>query len=239
VEGLVEGEVPRPSVRSAREQWAARWSAWRSDRRIAAGLLACVAVAAAVAWFRTGTGSSPGLPRAAPAPPGATATTGVGATTTTMPPPVVVDVVGAVARPGVVRLPPGARVVDAIGAAGGSLPGADTSRLNLAAPLADGSRVAVPRLGGPTPTVDPAAVSGGAAPALPGDGRPGGPAAPVNLNTATADALDALPGIGPATAAAIVADRAAHGPFRSVDDLGRVRGIGDAKLAQLRDLVAV
>ncbi len=61
----------------------------------------------------------------------------------------------------------------------------------------------------------------------------------MNLNTATADQLDALPGVGPATAAAIIGDREAHGPFRSVDDLGRVRGIGDAKLDQLRELVTV
>jgi competence protein ComEA len=87
--------------------------------------------------------------------------------------------------------------------------------------------------------VDPGAVSGGGGAG--GAGGVGGPAAgaPVNLNSATAEQLDTLPGIGPATAAAIISDRDAHGPFRSVNDLGRVRGIGDAKLDQLRDLVTV
>lgn len=152
---------------------------------------------------------------------------------------VVVDVVGAVRRAGVFRLRAGVRVVDAIAAAGGALASADLTRLNLAAVVADGTRVAVPIAGAPTPGVDPAAVSG-AAPG-PGEGPTGAPSAdaPVNLNTANADQLDALPGVGPATAAAIISDREAHGPFRSVDDLGRVRGIGDAKLDQLRKLVTV
>jgi competence protein ComEA len=160
-------------------------------------------------------------------------------TTTKLAPPVVVDVVGAVRRNGVVRLRPGARVVDAIEAAGGALPTADLTRLNLAAALADGARVAVPVFGAPAPGVDPAAVSGSPAPD-PGAGS-GAPAAdsPVNLNTANAQQLDALPGVGPATAAAIISDREEHGPFRSVNDLGRVRGIGDAKLEQLRKLVTV
>jgi competence protein ComEA len=159
---------------------------------------------------------------------------------------VVVDVVGAVRRSGVVRLRPGARVVDALAAAGGATADADLVRLNLAAPVADGARIAVPRLGAPAPEVDPAAVTG-APPSGDGTGTGIGigtgaspsPASPVDLNTAGAEQLDALPGIGPATAAAIIADREAHGPFRSVDDLGRVRGIGDAKLEQLRGLVMV
>jgi competence protein ComEA len=152
---------------------------------------------------------------------------------------VVVDVVGAVRRSGIVRLGAGARVVDAIAAAGGAVAGADLTRLNLAAVVADGARVAVPRLGAPAPGIDPAAVVGSAQAA--GDTAPGTPSAdaPVNLNTASAAQLDSLPGVGPATAAAIISDRAEHGPFRSVDDLGRVRGIGDAKLDQLRKLVTV
>jgi competence protein ComEA len=140
----------------------------------------------------------------------------------------------------VVRVRAGAHVVDAVAAAGGATPDADLVRLNLAAPVVDGMRIAVPRLGAPAPEIDPAAVTGstGATGAAdPGTGQSSG--APVNVNTATAEQLDALPGIGPATAAAIIADRAANGPFRSVDDLGRVRGIGDAKLEQLRGLVAV
>ncbi len=153
----------------------------------------------------------------------------------------VVDVVGAVRKPGIVRVAAGARVVDVIAAAGGATPGADLTRLNLAAPIADGARVAVPAVGQPAPGVDPGAVTGGAGGSPEGGatGGSGGAGGPVNLNTATADALDELPGVGPATAAAIVRDREQHGPFRSVGDLERVRGIGPAKLEQLHDLVTV
>jgi competence protein ComEA len=227
-------EVPRPSARR-RPEWAARWHAWRADRRVAAALLACVAVAAAVAWFRAGSASSSTVPR-----PGANTSPNdsfANGTTTTRPAaPIVVDVVGAVRRGGVVRLRAGARVIDAIVAAGGATAAADLTRLNLAAALADGARVAVPVVGGSAPAVDPAAVVG--APVAGSAGTPSA-GAPVDLNTANADQLDALPGVGPATAAAIIKDREAHGAFRSVDDLGRVRGIGDAKLEQLRDLVTV
>jgi competence protein ComEA len=219
--------VPRP-------EWATRWHEWRADRRVAAALFACVAVAAGFAWFRAGAGSSSALPRPAAAS-GTVGTFASSTSTTRAPVAVVVDVVGAVHRGGVVRLRSGARVIDAIAAAGGATPAADLTRLNLAAVLADGARVAVPSVGAPAPGVDPAAVSGSPA------ASSGGPAAdaPVDLNTASATQLDALPGVGPATAAAIVKDREAHGPFRSVNDLGRVRGIGDAKLEQLRDLVTV
>jgi len=227
-------EVPRPFAEPPRGEWAARWHEWRGDRRVAAALLACVAVAAAVAWFRAGaTSPEAPPPAAASGPDGTRAST----TTSTRPAPaIVVDVVGAVRRRGVFRLPAGARVIDAIDAAGGATPSADLTRLNLAAALADGSRVAVPAVGGSVPAVDPAAVSG--APPPGGGGAPSA-STPVNLNTANAEQLDALPGVGPATAAAIIDDRETHGPFRSVGDLGRVRGIGDAKLEQLRDLVTV
>jgi len=227
-------EVPRPLLRDARAVWSARWHEWRGDRRIAAALLACVALAAGVAWLRAGATTSSALPRATPTR-GPTETFAA-TTTTRAAPALIIDVVGAVVRSGVVRLRAGARVIDAIAAAGGSTPDADLTRLNLAAVLTDGSRIAVPRAGAPAPGVDPSAVSGAAAGAVGGSPTP---AAPVNLNSATAEQLDALPGVGPATAAAIVSDREAHGPFRSVNDLGRVRGIGDAKLAQLHDLVAV
>jgi len=237
-------EVPRPEVPRLlsgppRAEWAQRWHEWRSDRRIAAALLACVAVATAFAWFRSGESSSSALPPAAPT--SSTSASFATTTSTTRPTaPIVVDVVGAVRRGGVVRLPAGARVVDAIAAAGGATADADLVRLNLAAALADGSRVAVPRIGAPAPAVDPTAVSGGGGGPTPGTGGAGASAdAPVNINTATAEQLDALPGVGPATSAAIIKDREAHGPFRSVNDLGRVRGIGDSKLEQLRDLVTV
>lgn len=233
-------EVPRPWEVAPSVDWAVRWHKWRGDRRIAAALLACCAVAALVAWFRAGTSSSAALPKPVPtsfeaAPSSGEVTSSTKATAT-----IVVDVVGAVARAGVVRLPAGARVADAINAAGGASARADLTRLNLAAALADGGRVAVPLVGAPAPEVDPAAVSGSSA--FGGDGAGDGTptaAAPVNLNTANAAQLDALPGVGPSTAAAIISDREEHGPFRSVNDLGRVRGIGDAKLDQLRKLVTV
>lgn len=149
---------------------------------------------------------------------------------------VVVHVVGAVATPGVRRLPAGARVVDAVDAAGGAVADADLSRLNLAAPVEDGQQVYVPRVGEVVlPPVGPAGGASGAA-GTPGDADDGGP---VNLNTATVDELDALPGVGPTIAQAIVDHRSEHGPFESVDQLIEVSGIGEAKLEQLRSLVVV
>jgi competence protein ComEA len=147
----------------------------------------------------------------------------------TAPPAVVVHVAGAVAAPGVYELPAGARVADAIGAAGGPTDGADPNALNLAAPVLDGDRVAVPRIG------EPADHGGG------GQSHAGTTVAsgPLDLNRATVDELDALPGVGPATAAAIVAHREANGPFATVDELEAVRGIGPAKLESIRPLVTV
>lgn len=151
--------------------------------------------------------------------------------------PLVVHVTGAVAQPGVYHLDPGARVNDAVDRAGGAAADADLTRVNLAAPLADGGRVYVPRRGEAAP---PDVVDGGVSP---GDGPPSGPGstrpARVNINRAGAEELDGLPGIGPSTAAAIVAHRQQRGPFRRVDDLSQVRGIGPAKLEQLRPLVTV
>ena len=136
--------------------------------------------------------------------------------------PVVVDVAGAVRRPGLYHLARDARVADAIAAAGGALPRADVDAVNLAAPVADGVQVLVPRR-----------VAGGASPGAPG----GAGAGPVNLNSATAEELDTLPGIGPSTAAKIVAYRQAHGAFRSLSELDAVPGIGAGRLAQLKGLV--
>jgi len=136
-----------------------------------------------------------------------------------------------VQSPGVYRLPGSARVIDAVQTAGGLAVDANPDAINLAAPVTDGERVYVPRVG----EVAPPVVSGGSG----GGAGVTTPAGPVNLNTATADDLDALPGVGPATAAAILAYRDQHGPFASVDDLGEVRGIGPAKLEALRGLVTV
>ena len=144
----------------------------------------------------------------------------------------VVQVAGAVVHPGVFHLPVGARLGDLVQRAGGLTRDADVDRIDLAAPLSDGALVYLPRRGQALP---PGPVVGG------GASTPGGTTADgssttlvLDLNTATAEQLDALPGVGPTTAAAIVAYRDQHGPFRSVDDLADVTGIGPAKLAQIR-----
>lgn len=142
----------------------------------------------------------------------------------------VVHVAGAVMAPGVHELAPGSRVLDAIEAAGGLLPDADGSRINLAAPVSDGERVYLPRVGEPAPPPVPGASTG------PGGDTSGGP---VDLNRADQAALEALPGIGPATAAAILRHREQIGAFTSVDQLLDVRGIGEAKLEELRPHVTV
>ena len=142
---------------------------------------------------------------------------------------VVVYVTGAVDQAGVYSLPTHSRVVDAVDAAGGVSADAQVDAVNLAAVVTDGQRVYVPRQGDPVPVGGGAGMSG-RAPVDEG---------PIDLNAASEEQLDALPGVGPATAAAIVAYRDEHGPFGSVDDLGKVHGIGPAKLDALRDLVTV
>ena len=167
-------------------------------------------------------------------------------------PEVVVHVVGAVARAGVVRLPPGSRVLDAVTAAGGASPGADLAQLNLARPVLDGEQVHVPRKGetlpaGAEPGVRdgaPGAAGGaggvGAAGGAAGGGAgSGGAGVPVDLNTADLATLDTLPGVGPVLAQRIVDWRTEHGRFSSVDELGEVSGIGDKLLAQIGPKVRV
>lgn len=163
-----------------------------------------------------------------------------GVTTTSVPSTeLVVQAAGAVTSPGVYRLPDGSRVDDVVRAAGGLAPDADLDRVNLAAPVGDGERVWVPLVGEDPPQV--VTGSGGGAPSAGGGAAPGTPAEPVvvDLNTATAQELDTLPGVGPSTAAAILAYRDEHGRFASVDELLEVRGIGDAKLEAMRAQVAV
>ena len=152
---------------------------------------------------------------------------------------VLVHVVGAVRRPGVVTLPAGARVLDAVTAAGGATRRAELAAVNLARPVVDGEQLWVPARG---ETVAPGgAASGGVAGGGSGTGGSGAgaPAAKVNLNTADAAALDTLPGVGPVLAGRILQWRTANGRFTSVDELAEVQGIGDRLLEGLRDLVTV
>ncbi|MFD1656924.1 helix-hairpin-helix domain-containing protein [Streptomyces caeni] len=143
---------------------------------------------------------------------------------------VVVDVSGKVRRPGLLRLPAGSRVADALRAAGGVRPGTDTDALNRARLLVDGEQIVV---GGPAP------VTGGnpVGPVTGGSVAGAVPATPVSLSAATVDQLDALPGVGPVLARHIVDYRARHGGFRSVDELRDVNGIGERRFADLRNLV--
>ncbi|MEH1031777.1 ComEA family DNA-binding protein [Micromonospora profundi] len=141
----------------------------------------------------------------------------------------VVAVAGKVRKPGLVRLPAGSRVADAVQAAGGPLPGVDVALLNPARKVTDGELIVV----GVTPPPVPAgAVGPEAGGALPAGG-------PLNLNTATLAQLDALPGVGPVLAQRILAYRDQHGGFKGVGDLRQVDGIGDARYEQLKDLVTV
>ncbi|WP_393058051.1 helix-hairpin-helix domain-containing protein [Streptomyces sp. LN549] len=139
---------------------------------------------------------------------------------------VVVDVSGKVRRPGIHRLPAGARVADALRVAGGARPGVDLDSLNRARVLMDGEQIIV---GAPP---GPAAAGGTGASA-----GPGAAAGPVSLNTATVEQLDTLPGVGPVLAQHIVDHRTQHGGFRSVDELREVNGIGDRRFADLQPLV--
>jgi competence protein ComEA len=148
-----------------------------------------------------------------------------------------VHVAGAVARPGLYHLPAGSRVADALGRAGGKLPAADVDRLNLAARVVDGQKILVTRRGEPLP-VD-ATGAGGATGTAGSPGTSAGPAEPIDLNAADLAALDALPGVGPATARAILEERARRGGFRSTRDLLRVPGIGEGRFARLKDRVRV
>ena len=132
-----------------------------------------------------------------------------------------VHVSGAVVSPGLVEVVSGSRVADVLAAVGGALPGADLGALNLAATVLDGARVVVPEMG-----------SGGSDAA--GEGPP-----LVSINVASASELEGLPGVGPVLAQRIVDHRSRFGPFREVEDLLDVPGIGEAKLAALRDFVAL
>lgn len=227
---------PRPAPAISLAERARDWITWFGAGRLAIGVCSVVAVVLGGYWLLRP--PAPPVEASLPMAAGVSATSGpadstsAGNTAVTVPEAIVVHVAGAVAAPGVYRLPGGARVVDAVTAAGGATPEARTDAVNLAAALHDGDRVYVPTRDESTPP--PAGVSGtaGGAPAAV-------PTGPIDLNSATVDELDRLPGVGPATAAAIVAYREANGPFPSVDALAEVRGIGPAKIDAIRDLVTV
>jgi competence protein ComEA len=200
-----------------------------TDRRTTLAGVASVLVVVTVVLVAVRSTSSAGARPEVSLPPASGASPRTAPVSTT-PDVIVVYVTGAVAKSGVYRLPPTARVADALDAAGGADDDADLDRMNLAAPLGDGDRVYVPVQG--AGTGDPAAE--------PTAGESGGQsAAPVNLNSATATELDALPGVGPSLAGAIVEFRRQHGRFVSVEGLLDVPGIGPAKLAALRERVRV
>lgn len=240
-------ERVRPPVLARLGQAAGPLRSWVL---VAVGLVAV----AAVGWWLLRPAAPPiesALPSAAspaatsgPSPGGTAASTVPAGTATSAPPVLLVQAAGAVAEPGVYSLDAGARVADLVEAAGGLSADADADRVNLAAPVADGERIWLPRRGEDQP---PDVVAGGSGGSGVTPGTTGGsgsagapvPDQPVDLNRATAQELDALPGVGPATASAILAFRDERGGFRSVDDLLDVRGIGEAKLEQLRPLVRV
>lgn len=236
---------PRPGAPRRVVTSVGAWSTWFGTTRLIASAVAVVVVCFGAYWLVRAPvpPTEAGLPLAT----AATATSPGSSVTTAAGPPnpmigpgstasgdeigadVVVHVAGQVQRPGVYTLTAPARVHEAIEAAGGQLSAADLDGLNLALVLSDGQRVYVPGAG----EVDPSSVGDGA----PTDGATTVQSGPIDLNRAGASELDALPGVGPATAAAIVEERERNGPFATVDDLERVPGIGPAKLAAIRDLV--
>lgn len=218
-------ELPRGIGRHRAPDRTVRWDPGRGGARSlwAAALLAAMLLVGWTWWDRPRVEPVDAAPGASsPAPSSVPASPPVGEVATTSES-VVVSVVGLVARPGLVTLPSGSRVAQAVDAAGGLLPGADPATVNLAAVLTDGEQIAVG-----VPADGPSSATAGE--------QAGGR---VDLNTADAADLDALPGIGPVLAQRIVDHRTRHGPFRSVHELDDVPGIGPTTAAELAELVSV
>jgi competence protein ComEA len=206
---------------------------------VALGLLVCFLGAR----YLRSQASGPGAGAPVAAQPATTPAPGAEATPTVRLEPagggrVVVHVAGAVRRPGLYRLPAGARVDDALRRAGGPARRADLTAVNLAAKLEDGRQILVPRLSPPARAAGGggATTGGGSAPAASGQTAP---AAPINLNTATLEQLDTLDGVGPGIAQRILDYREQHGGFTRVQELAEVPGIGAKRLATLTPLVTV
>lgn len=199
---------------------------WRLEPRVAVTAAFVLVLLGVGAWWSSS--SAPGLPahaettaspgRAGDAGKGAEqASSGLEGPSDSLPiEPLVVHVSGAVAAPGLVTVPDGARVADAVDEAGGIVAGADVAAVNLARLARDGEQIHIPLEG-----------------EAPASGATGGP---VSLNTADANGLETLPGVGPVLAERIIADREANGPYASLEDLARVSGVGDAMVAGLEDL---
>jgi len=221
--------LPRPVPPRSVSERARAWVEWFGIGRLLAASVATVIVCAGAVWLvrtpppateaslprATTTSLAPDTPPAIAVIPGAPAV-------------VLVHVAGAVIEPGVYELAGDARVRDAIVAAGGPTEIADWNALNLAAVVGDGIKVYVPSVG----EVVPPSLT---VPVSPVGGQPAGP---IDVNVASPAELESLPGVGPATAAAIVTERERNGPFLDVEDLDRVPGIGPAKLDALRGLVS-
>ena len=241
--GQTPGLPPRPSGWGGPlERFVDRVRELRGDPRVGVAALLVVALAAGFIWYRLGAGDSgeapttrraPGTsaPTSASTPAGRSTANGTTSGATKKGERVTVHVAGAVAKPGVYDLDAGSRVIDAVEAAGGGAPDADLNRLNLAAKIADGQRVLVQRVGEAAPpgSASPGGSAGGST----------GPSALVSLNSATQAELEALPGIGPTLAEAIIRERERRGGFRSVNELRDVRGIGEKRFADLKDKVTI
>ena len=201
----------------------------RDPRRLAAWAVAALALLLLSAWYLAHSRSTAD---AAPPPVATIAVRGEGASGGK----VTVDVAGEVERPGVYRLASSARVEDALEQAGGPTRKADLSQINRAAKLEDGRQILVPA----RPSRAAAAAVPPAGASAPAEGSaPAAPDQPLNLNTATLEQLDTLDGVGPSTAQKILDYRTEHGGFMSVDELDQIPGIGEKRLAALRERVRI
>jgi len=229
-------ELPdRPAPPRSLLERVRAWVAWVGIGRLAASAIAVLVVLAGGYWLVR----PPAATTESKLPYAGSASTTVVSTATSVTSPasaiavdsefVVVHVAGAVSAPGVYQLVAGSRVIDAVQAAGGLAADANPDAVNLAALVTDAERVYVPAVGELLAPVVTTASGGGSATQV----------WPININAADATRLEDLPGVGPATAALIIAYRDQHGPFGSVEQLAEVRGIGPAKLDAIRALVAV